>query len=691
MSDSLRTETKAAETPSPARARTGLLQRKCACGGGSAGITGHCSECDEKRLTLQRSATGNDELRTIPHVVDEVISGAGQPLDSQARTRMESHLGHDFSRVRVHTDARAAESARAVSASAYTVGQQVVFASGKYQPQTSEGQRLLAHELTHVVQQSVGNLPGAQSAGDASESEADRNAESIGVTHGDGVHQSVRAGAIQRQPEARDEETEKILRAAGRAGREPDDQTSMMIRGSEITYRLISRYLPAYSDKLSGVGYDQRVKGVKAEKTGKDNISVTVGRDFILGTNADTLKMHVASVEQALRGSGVAPTVAAEKPAEAATQPAGAAKTEEAGTQVAPQGAWNPAYGKTPKTYVGVPYEEYKAGLGELRATTQGGVKGGAPGRGTKAAPEIKFDVLLQAFPGMAKDIAEDKTKDVANKKMGDREIQARAYLDSLNKAFKVMKIDTVEAQANYLAHAYAESDQFRQFIETQAWLNYAEDPAKRVDQKWITDPKKLRLDVGYLDRTYNPVLPTDPEERKKPEWVSAADRKRTVSPTGKPVFYGRGPVQVTHNYNYMEVVAMLEVAVESYEKEAAQPDISQEAKTEALKSAAFARKAANAVKADPEEAANPEYTFLISAAYMKKKRGDVTVADASPGQKWTGLDPGSNWVAGAKQTQKPQVKALKEKQGAYEKILPLLMCEAKKAGIEVDEKYSCP
>ena len=171
-------------------------------GGGSAGITGHCSACDEKRLTLQRSATGNDELRTIPPVVDEVISGAGQPLDSQARTRMESHLGHDFSRVRVHTDARAAESARAVNASAYTVGQQVVFASGKYQPQTNEGQRLLAHELTHVVQQSVGNLPGAQSAGDASESEADRNAESIGVTHGDGVHHSVRAGAIQRQPEA---------------------------------------------------------------------------------------------------------------------------------------------------------------------------------------------------------------------------------------------------------------------------------------------------------------------------------------------------------------------------------------------------------------------------------------------------------------------------------------------------------
>jgi len=66
---------------------------------------------------------------------------------------MESRIGHDFSQVRVHADARAAESAGAVNALAYTVGQDIVFGPGRYAPQTSEGRRLLAHELTHVVQQ----------------------------------------------------------------------------------------------------------------------------------------------------------------------------------------------------------------------------------------------------------------------------------------------------------------------------------------------------------------------------------------------------------------------------------------------------------------------------------------------------------------------------------------------------------
>ena len=66
---------------------------------------------------------------------------------------MESKFGHDFSQVRVHTDARAAESTRAVNALAYTVGRNVVFGAGQYEPGTSEGRRLLGHELTHVVQQ----------------------------------------------------------------------------------------------------------------------------------------------------------------------------------------------------------------------------------------------------------------------------------------------------------------------------------------------------------------------------------------------------------------------------------------------------------------------------------------------------------------------------------------------------------
>lgn len=72
------------------------------------------------------------------------------------RTFMEPRFGRDFSRVRVHTDAKAAESAREVHARAYTVGRDVVFGAGRYEPATTDGRRLIAHELTHVLQQSFG-------------------------------------------------------------------------------------------------------------------------------------------------------------------------------------------------------------------------------------------------------------------------------------------------------------------------------------------------------------------------------------------------------------------------------------------------------------------------------------------------------------------------------------------------------
>lgn len=85
--------------------------------------------------------------------VGEVLRSHGAPLDSETRGFMESRFGHDFSRVRVHTDEQAAESARALSASAFTVGSHVVFDAGQFAPRTERGRFLLAHELAHVVQQ----------------------------------------------------------------------------------------------------------------------------------------------------------------------------------------------------------------------------------------------------------------------------------------------------------------------------------------------------------------------------------------------------------------------------------------------------------------------------------------------------------------------------------------------------------
>jgi hypothetical protein len=92
--------------------------------------------------------------------VSDVIASPGRPLDASTRSLMEPRLGHDFSQVRVHTDDRAAESARAVGANAYTAGNHLAFGAGKYAPGTQEGQQLMAHELTHVVQQDSGPVSG---------------------------------------------------------------------------------------------------------------------------------------------------------------------------------------------------------------------------------------------------------------------------------------------------------------------------------------------------------------------------------------------------------------------------------------------------------------------------------------------------------------------------------------------------
>ena len=181
-----------------------LVQRKCGCGG-SAGRAGQCDECEQEEV-LQRQVS-DPSVNSVPPVVNETLSSPGQPLDTQTRAFMESRFSHsfsslqvhsvtpqkasaltvgaagdhfeqqadenakrvnnpandaighsqrrgyDFSEVRVHNDARAAQSAKAVGALAYTVGRHIVFGAGQFSPSTSSGRLLLGHELTHVLQQ----------------------------------------------------------------------------------------------------------------------------------------------------------------------------------------------------------------------------------------------------------------------------------------------------------------------------------------------------------------------------------------------------------------------------------------------------------------------------------------------------------------------------------------------------------
>lgn len=103
-----------------------------------------------------RAEAGDNLQRAAPSIVHEVLRSPGRPLDPGTRAFMEPRFGYDFSRVRVHNDVAAAQSAREVDADAYTVGHHVVFADGLFAPGTHQGNRLLAHELTHVTQQSEG-------------------------------------------------------------------------------------------------------------------------------------------------------------------------------------------------------------------------------------------------------------------------------------------------------------------------------------------------------------------------------------------------------------------------------------------------------------------------------------------------------------------------------------------------------
>ncbi len=158
-------------------------------------------------LELQRTA-GNqatvqflEEAEGDSPVLDVVGKGGGAPMDKALRSQMESSLGHDFGDVRVHTDHAASESAKAVGAHAYTVGSDIVFGSGKFDPASTAGQKTIAHELTHVVQQKAGPVDGTPAPGgirvsdpgDRFEQEADHAAEH----------------AVQRQTVPEEEEMEE--------------------------------------------------------------------------------------------------------------------------------------------------------------------------------------------------------------------------------------------------------------------------------------------------------------------------------------------------------------------------------------------------------------------------------------------------------------------------------------------------
>lgn len=134
--------------------------------GSSPPASHKCAACEgnEKvqRLTVKPAGSAEVATSEAPPIVHEVLHSSGRPLDAATRAFIEPRFGHDFSQVRVHANAGAAESSRALNARAYTVGRDIVFGAGQYRPQDASGQRLLAHELAHVVQQNAASVASVQ-------------------------------------------------------------------------------------------------------------------------------------------------------------------------------------------------------------------------------------------------------------------------------------------------------------------------------------------------------------------------------------------------------------------------------------------------------------------------------------------------------------------------------------------------
>jgi hypothetical protein len=188
-------------------------------------------------LGLQR-AVGNAGVAGVMEeerspVLDVVGSGGGAPLDNDTRTDMESRLGHDFSDVRVHTDSQAHDSAKAVNAHAYTVGSNVVFQRDKYDPSSTDGRTMLAHELTHVVQQRSGPVDGTPTGGgiqvsdpsDRYEREAVSNAERA-MSGPAPVTATPSGPAVQREADEEEKPEEAAVQGAFVQRAEGDEEES---------------------------------------------------------------------------------------------------------------------------------------------------------------------------------------------------------------------------------------------------------------------------------------------------------------------------------------------------------------------------------------------------------------------------------------------------------------------------------
>ncbi len=190
-------------------------------------------------------------LRRDGELVSSVLRTAGMPLDETTRTVFEQRFGHDFGTVRVHTDARAAESAESLFADAYTAGDHIVFGPGRYAPASPEGRALLTHELSHVAQQSVPQpLPG-----------------SFRVSRPDSVHEQAADATVQR------------LALGLPAACQPDSEPGVIHRAIKEDLR----------EAIAGWGTDEEAIYARLRIAGKEEKAAVLGDPVLMEELQDDL------------------------------------------------------------------------------------------------------------------------------------------------------------------------------------------------------------------------------------------------------------------------------------------------------------------------------------------------------------------------------------------------------------------
>jgi Domain of unknown function (DUF4157) len=161
---------------------------------------------------LQRAAGNSGTASALEEdrsSVHDVVSSTGAPLHPGVRSDMESRFGEDFGDVRVHTGRAAHESAQSVNAQAYTVGTDIVFQQGKYDPESDAGRHMLAHELTHVVQQRNGPVDGTDAGGGVRLSDPSDRFEREAAANADRLMAAPATPGAPVQRDAEPEEEEK--------------------------------------------------------------------------------------------------------------------------------------------------------------------------------------------------------------------------------------------------------------------------------------------------------------------------------------------------------------------------------------------------------------------------------------------------------------------------------------------------